>query len=131
MGCNNSTTFAPGSPSDEAGRPPKRQPQSEEPEKHDPEARAKAEAKERKGDQDPEATHNHRKALEVLGPARSLESVLGLVEAPLPTLEARSAEIMWLASVPEARAASGLTSYLQTTQNGHCKKGEELQIHAH
>ena len=43
MGCNNST-IAPGSPSDEAGRPPKRQPQSEEPEKHDPAARAKAEA---------------------------------------------------------------------------------------
>ena len=71
--------------------------------------KANAEEKERKEDQDPEATRNHRKALEVLGPAQSLESVLGLVEAPLPTLEARSAEIMWLASVPEARTASGLT----------------------
>ena len=56
--------------------------------------RAKAEVKERKGDQDPEATHNHRKALETLGPAQSLESVPDLVKAPLPTLEARSAEIM-------------------------------------
>ena len=56
--------------------------------------RAKAEVKERQEDQDPEATRNHRKALEVLGPAQSLESVLGLVEAPLPTLEVRSAEIM-------------------------------------
>ena len=56
--------------------------------------RAKAEVKERREDQDPEATHNHRKALEVLGPARSPERVPGLVEAPLPTLEARSAEIM-------------------------------------
>ena len=71
--------------------------------------RAKAEVKERREDQDPEATHNHRKALEVLGPAQSLESVPGLVKAPLPTLEAISAEIMWLASVPEARTASGLT----------------------
>ena len=56
--------------------------------------RAKAEVKERKGDQDPEATRNHRKALEVLGPAQSLESVPGLVKALLPTLEAKSAEIM-------------------------------------
>ena len=71
--------------------------------------RAKAEVKERREDQDPEATRNHRRALEVLGPAQSLESVPGLVKAPLPTLEARSAEIMWLASVPEARTASGLT----------------------
>ena len=56
--------------------------------------RAKAEVKERREDQDPEATRNHRRALGVLGPARSPERVPGLVEAPLPMLEARSAEIM-------------------------------------
>ena len=56
--------------------------------------RAKAEVKERREDQDPEATRNHRKALGVLGPARSPERVPGLVEAPLPTLEVRSAKIM-------------------------------------
>ena len=55
---------------------------------------AKAEVKERKGDRDPEATRNRRKALGVLGPAQSPERVPGLVEAPLPTLEVRSAEIM-------------------------------------
>ena len=56
--------------------------------------RAKAEVKERKEDQDPEATRNHQRALGVLGPARSPERVPGLVEAPLPTLEVRTAEIM-------------------------------------
>ena len=86
--------------------------------------RAKAEVKGRKEDQDPEATRNHRKALEVLGPARSLESVLGLVEAPLPTLEARSAEIMWLASVPEARTASGLALlFANITKMDTAKRG--------
>ena len=45
----------------------------------------------------------------ILGPARRPERVPGLVEAPLPTLEARSAEIRWLANVPGARTASGLT----------------------
>ena len=56
--------------------------------------RAKAEVEGRKDNQYPEATHNHRKALGVLGPARSPERVPGLVEAPLPTLDVRSAEIM-------------------------------------
>jgi len=93
--------------------------------------RAKAEVKERKGDRDPEATRNHRKALEVLGLAQSLESVLGLVEAPLPTLEARSAEITWLASVPEARTASGLALLFASITKWTLQKGEELQIHAH
>ena len=93
--------------------------------------RAKAEVKERKGDQDPEATHNHRKALEVLGPAQSLESVLGLVEAPLPTLEARSAEIMWLASAPEARTVSGLTLLFANSARWTLQQREKLQTHAH
>ena len=88
--------------------------------------RAKAEVKERREDQDPEATHNHRKALEVLGPAQSLESVLGLVEAPLPTLEARSAEIMWLASVPEARTASGLTLLFANITKWTLQRREKL-----
>ena len=94
-------------------------------------ATAKAEEKERKEDQDPEATRNHLKALEILGPVRSLERVLGLVEAPLPTLEARSAEIRWLASVPEARTASGLTLLFANITKWTLQEGEELQIHAH
>ena len=94
--------------------------------------KAKAEEKERKEDQDPEATHNHLKALEILGHAQSLERVLGLVEAPLPTLKARSAETMWLANVPEAKTASGLILlFANTTKTDIANKGEELQVYAH
>ena len=93
--------------------------------------RAKAEVKGRKEDRDPEATRNHRKALEVLGPAQSLESVPGPLKALPPTLEARSAEIMWLASVPEAKTASGLTLLFANITNMETANGEELQIHAH
>ena len=88
--------------------------------------RAKAEVKERREDQDPEATRNHRKALEILGPAQSLESVLGLAEAPLPTLKARSAEIMWLASVPEAKTASGLTLLFANITKWTLQRREKL-----
>ena len=94
-------------------------------------AKAKAEEKERKADQGPEATRSHLKALEVLGLARNPERAPGLVGVPLPVLKVRFAETAWLASALEAKTANGIILPLQTLQEWRLQTGEELQGFAH
>ena len=94
--------------------------------------KAKAEEKERKGDQDPEATRNHLKALEALGLAQNPERAPGLVGVPLPILNVRFAETTWLASAPEAKTANGIILLLANiTRMDTAKKGKGCKFFAH